>query len=116
MQSRIVGVPERQLSAGAAALSFSVLADSALEYYRGGFYNRAMFIAPAVSAATLAGAAAAAVRPVHHRPLRDAVLGLATLTGLAGLGSHRQNMMRRQGGWSWNNVFYGAPVAAPLGI
>lgn len=108
---------ERQLHAGAAALSLSVLADSSLEHYRGGFYNPVMFAAPAVSAVTLAVAAAAAARPRARRsPRNSAVFGLAALAGLVGFGFHLRNTMRRQGGWSWSNVFYGAPIAAPLGI
>ena len=46
----------RALGAGAAVLAFSVATDSALEHYRGSFENRAMFIAPTVSAITLAAA------------------------------------------------------------
>ncbi len=44
----------RKLYLGASALSFSVAADSSMEHYRGGFYHRAMYIAPVVSALTLA--------------------------------------------------------------
>lgn len=106
----------RRLDAGAATLAFSVLADSALEHYRAGFYNRLMYAAPAVSALTLATAVSAACRPHAGGRARTAVFGLAALTGLVGSGFHVANISRRHGGWSWQNLFYGAPVAAPLGI
>ncbi len=109
----------RLLNGGAGALSFSVLADSALEHYRGGFYNPAMFVAPAVSALTLGTSLAAALRGSdrgRRHAQRKAIFAAAAATGIAGLGFHLYNIGKREGGWSWLNVFYGAPVAAPLGI
>ncbi|HEV2145990.1 MAG TPA: hypothetical protein VGR37_01090, partial [Longimicrobiaceae bacterium] len=97
-------------------LSFSVLADSAMEHYRGGFYNPAMFVAPAVSALTLGTAARALARGGRVRRTDAAVYGAAALAGLAGTGFHTWNVLRRTGGLRWENVFYGAPVGAPLGI
>jgi hypothetical protein len=108
--------PFRQLNAGAAALSFSVFVDSALEHYRGGYYNPAMYIAPTVSALTLAASTASALQGVRRTRAREVVFGAATFTGLIGLGFHTYNISRRIGGWSWENLFYGAPLAAPLGI
>jgi hypothetical protein len=106
----------RQINAGAATLAFSVLADSTLEHFRGGFYNRAMYIAPAVSAATLAASAASVRRPHAASRSRQSVFAGAALTGLAGLGFHVYNVSRQTGGWSWGNVFYGAPLGAPMAI
>jgi hypothetical protein len=106
----------RQLNAGAAALSFSVVADSALEHYRGGFYNPAMYIAPIVSGATLATALSAAAKTPHRTRFRDVVFGAATVTGMIGTGFHTYNISKRIGGWKWDNLFYGAPLAAPTGI
>lgn len=105
----------RKLHAGAAALSFSVLADSAMEHYRGGFYNPAMYVGPAVSALTLAGAAAALRRPAPSR-VRKTVFAVAAGTGLVGTGFHAYNIGKREGGLSWQNLFYAAPLAAPFGI
>lgn len=106
----------RQLSRGAAALSFSILADSAAEHYRGGFYDRAMYAAPIVSALTLLASGSMAMNPGRAvRPGRE-LFGAAALTGLVGVGFHCYNTSRRIGGWSWANLFYGPPVAAPLGL
>jgi hypothetical protein len=106
----------RKLHLGASALAFSVVADSSLEHYRGGFHNPAMYIAPVVSALTLlaAGRAAAALR--RRSATRRAVLAAAAVTGLVGTGFHTYNVLRREGGLGWLNLFYGAPIAAPLGI
>ncbi len=113
--SREQGRAVRSLNAGAAALSFSVLADSALEHYRGGFYNPLMYLAPTVSALTLLSAAAALRRP-RPAPTRTAVFATATVTGLVGAGFHLYNVVKREGGFGWLNLFYAAPLAAPMGI
>jgi hypothetical protein len=105
----------RALHAGAAALSFSVVADSAMEHYRGGFYNRLMYVAPVVSSLTLLTSASATTRP-RSSDLRRAVFATATATGLVGTGFHAYNVVKREGGLSWHNLFYGAPIAAPLGL
>jgi hypothetical protein len=105
----------RDLNLGAVALSFSILADSALEHYRGGFYNRIMYVGPAVAGLTLLSAAAAARKPARNR-WREAVFAAATLTGLVGAGFHAHNVVKREGGVSWLNLFYAAPLGAPLGI
>jgi hypothetical protein len=38
----------------------------------------------------------------------------ATLAGLVGFGFHVKNVRSRSGGFSWQNLFYGAPLVAPL--
>jgi hypothetical protein len=106
----------RQLDTAAAILAFSVLTDSAAEHYRAGFHNRAMFIAPIVSAGVLATTSSAACRQHMSAPLRRSVLSTAVLTGLAGFGFHLANIPRRTGGWTSPNVLFGAPVAAPLAV
>jgi hypothetical protein len=106
----------RQINAGAATLAFSVLADSSLEHFRGGLYNPAMFVAPTVSAATLAAAVTSARQPAMVSRSRQLIFGSAALTGLAGFGFHIYNISRQIGGWSWGNVFYKAPVGAPMAI
>jgi hypothetical protein len=106
----------RKLYLGASALSFSVLADSSLEHYRGGFYNRVMYIGPTVSALMLAASARAGATPRRQSRPRRVLYGAASLTGLIGTGFHLYNVSKREGGWRWVNVFYGAPVAAPMGI
>ena len=106
----------RALNTAAAILATSVLTDSSAEHYRAGFHNRAMFIAPTVAGAVLATATRSALR--RHSPgrVRTAILGTATLTGLVGFGFHLANISRRTGGWNSANVFFGAPVAAPLAV
>ena len=47
-------VAARRLNRAAGTLALSVLADSAVEHYRGSFKNKAMFTPLAVSALTLA--------------------------------------------------------------
>ncbi len=106
----------RLLNTAAATLAASVLTDSAAEHYRAGFHNRAMFIAPAVSAATLTSATACAFTSRGRGVLARGVFAASVVTGLAGFGFHMVNVSRRVGGWNSANVFHGAPIAAPLAI
>jgi hypothetical protein len=106
----------RLLNTAAATLAGSVLTDSTAEHYRAGFHNRAMFVAPAVSAMALTSALSA-LTPHSRRSLpRRAVFAMSVLTGLVGFGFHLANVSRRVGGWRPENAFHGAPVAAPLAI
>ena len=106
----------RLLSTAAATLAASVLTDSTAEHYRAGFHNRAMFVAPAVSAAALTAATASAVTPRGHGVLPRAVFAASVVTRLVGFDFHLTNVSRRVGGWNSTNVFHGAPIAAPLAI
>jgi hypothetical protein len=63
----------------------------------------------------LTGAAAALRRP-RPSDVRHVVFAIAAATGLVGTGFHAYNISKREGGWNWVNVFYGAPMAAPMGI
>jgi hypothetical protein len=107
----------RRLNGSAAMLAFSVLADSAIEHYRGSFQNRAMYVPLVVSAFTLGGSlfGVADARPNKHIA-RDAVYGVAAATAFAGLGLHLYNILKRPGGWSWLNLFYSAPLGAPMAL
>lgn len=107
----------RQLDLGAALLSLSVLADSGVEHYRGSFQNRAMYIPLGVSALTFAASlfGLADTRARSH-VVRDGLYGLAAMTGLIGLGFHGYNILKRPGGVSWLNLFYAAPVGAPVAL
>ncbi len=107
----------RRLNGSAAMLAFSVLADSAVEHYRGSFHNRAMYVPLAVSALTLGGSlfGVADARPKKHF-VRDAIYGSAAATAFAGLGFHLYNILKRPGGWSWLNLFYSAPIGAPMAL
>lgn len=102
----------RLIAAGAATLSLSVLADSAMEHYRGGFHNPAMTLPLVASALTLgidaSGAGRAGSRNLGHSG--------AMMIGLTGLGFHAYNILKRPHGLSFNNLFYGAPAGAPAAL
>ena len=106
----------RLLNTAAATLAAGVLTDSAAEHYRAGFHNPAMFIAPIISAAAMTTATASAFRPRGQSALSRAVCAASVVTGVVGFGFHVTNVSRRIGGWNSANVFYGAPMAAPLAI
>jgi hypothetical protein len=99
----------RDLNRSAAMLAASVVADSAMEHFRGNYNDRAMYVAPVLAAATMA----AALSGQAPRPLPTAIFGASLAVGVAGLGFHAYNILKRPGGLSWNNVFYAAPYAAP---
>lgn len=107
----------RRLNGSAALLAFSVLADSAVEHYRGSFANRAMYTPLVASALTLGGSlfGMADARPKKHSA-RDAIYAAAAATGLGGLCFHAYNILKRPGGLSWNNLFYAAPIGAPFAL
>jgi hypothetical protein len=113
----VINTAARQLNLGAALLALAVLADSALEHYRGSYRNRAMY-APLVSATLALGGSlhGALDRRAARHAVRDAVYGLAAATGVAGLGFHTYNITKRPGGWSWINLFYAAPIGAPFAL
>jgi hypothetical protein len=107
----------RRLNMGAVILALSVFADSAVEHYRGSFRNRAMYVPLIVSSLTLAaGLAASAEKRPHARLWRDAVYGAAAAAGVAGLGFHAYNILKRPGGLSWLNLFCAAPAGAPAAL
>jgi hypothetical protein len=107
----------RRLNVGSALLSTSVLLDSAVEHYRGSFANRAMYTPLLVSALTLAisGHGTTDRRPDIHR-VRHGVAVAAAVTGVVGTGFHIWNVLKRPGRLVWQNLFYGAPVGAPMAI
>ena len=107
----------RRLNRATGVLATSVMLDSAVEHYRGSFRNPAMFVPLIVSALTLGISAhgTADKRPVAHRT-RQAIYGVGAITGLLGTGFHIYNVLKRPGTASWQNLFYGAPVGAPMAI
>jgi hypothetical protein len=107
----------RQLNLGAALLSFSVLADSGVEHYRGSFQNRAMYVPLGVSALALA-ASLFGVVDTRARPhvVRDGLYAIAAMTGVIGLGFHGYNILKRPGRLSWLSLFYAAPIGAPVAL
>ena len=107
----------QRLNRAAGVLAASVLADSATEHYRGLFKNRAMFTPLVTASLSLAVSAhgTADRRPAAHGA-RDAVYVLSALTGVVGTAFHLYNVSSRQGGISWQNLFYAAPLGAPAAI
>ena len=107
----------QKLNRAAGVLATSVLADSSVEHYRGSFKNKAMYTPLVVSALTLATSlhGTADMRALAHKA-RDATYLLAAATGLAGTGFHLYNIGKKVGGFSWQNLFYGAPIGAPMAI
>jgi hypothetical protein len=107
----------RKLNTAAGTLAASVLADSAIEHYRGSVKNKAMYTPLLVSALTIATSlhGTADMRALAHKA-RDATYLLAAATGLVGTGFHIYNVGKKVGGVSWQNLFYGAPVGAPMAI
>ena len=91
----------RRLNRAAGTLAVSVLADSAIEHYRGSFENKAMLTPLVVSALTLATSVhgTSDSRPLAHG-LRDAIYALAAVTGLIGTGFHFYNVGRKTGGFT----------------
>lgn len=109
------GRPARLAGYGAALLAASVLADSAMEHYRGSYAKSAMYAAPVASAlAMIAGVATAGTRA--GRWLKTGAFSAAAASGLIGLGFHVRNILSRPGGYRMNNLFYRAPFGAPAAL
>jgi hypothetical protein len=107
----------RRLNRAAGVIAAAVLADSAIEHYRGSFHNKAM-LAPLLTAALSLAVSVhgnADARPAAHR-VRDSVYAAAALTGVVGTGFHLFNIGKKPGGFSFQNLFYSAPVGAPAAL
>jgi hypothetical protein len=107
----------RRLNRASSLLGLSVLADSSLEHYRGDFFNKAM-VTPLAAATLLIGTNLHAVgdRGSTILRVRHVAQALSGLAGVAGFGFHTYNVTKREGGLSWLNLFYGAPVGAPFAL
>ncbi|MFC0399388.1 hypothetical protein [Paraburkholderia rhizosphaerae] len=115
--SRIHIDAARGFNHGSALLAFSALADSAVEHYRGSFENPAMYT-PLVSAACslVAGLHGGQDKTEASHDIRHAVYLAAAAAGTAGTAFHLYNVTKRPGGFSWHNLFYGAPLGAPMSL
>lgn len=107
----------RGFNHGSTLLAFSVLADSAMEHYRGSFANPVMYVPLVVATGSLGASlhGGADRTPASHRVRRTLQIAAAA-TGTAGTGFHLYNVTRRPGGLSWHNLFYGAPAGAPFAL
>ncbi|AQS88606.1 hypothetical protein AA101099_0245 [Neoasaia chiangmaiensis NBRC 101099] len=107
----------RRLNEAAGTLAASVLFDSAIEHYRGQFENRAMYTPIVTAALALAVSAhGTADRRQASHVLRDTVYAITSVVGLIGTGFHLFNIRKKPGRWSWQNLFYSAPIGAPMAI
>lgn len=107
----------QRLNVSSALLGLSVLADSSVEHYRGMFNNRVMYLPLLASAATiLTSLHGARDETAEAHRLRHAVAVTAAATGIAGGGFHLYNVGKRDGGFSWQNLFYSAPLGAPYAL
>jgi hypothetical protein len=110
-------VAARAFNRSSALLAASVLADSAMEHYRGSFANPAMYTPLASSAlSVLAGLHGGVDRNAETQQLRHAIYVVAVAAGVSGTAFHLYTVTKRPGGWSWNNLFYGAPLGAPAAL
>lgn len=107
----------RRLNRAAGTIAGSVLLDSAMEHYRGDFHNRAMWIPLVTSSLSIAASVHGHTDHRHgaHR-VRDLIYAVAGLTGIVGTGFHIYNVTKQVGGFSWQNVFYRAPLGAPAAM
>ncbi len=107
----------RTFNGSSALLALSVLTDSAMEHYRGSFDNPAMYTPLVVSTLSLfAGLHGGSDRKPARHAVRNSIYAGAALTGIAGTGFHLYNITKRPGGWSWHNLFYAAPIGAPMAL
>jgi hypothetical protein len=107
----------QRLNRAAGVIAASVLADSAMEHYRGEFHNKAMWT-PLVSSALSLAVSVHGLRDKRHgaHPARDVVYAAAGLTGIVGTGFHLYNITKKPGGLCWQNLFYSAPIGAPAAL
>jgi hypothetical protein len=107
----------QRLNHSSGILAASVLFDSGIEHYRGSFHNKAMFTPLIASTLSLlaSGHGAADRSPGAHKA-RHLVFALAGATGLIGTAFHVHNVSEQPGGFSWQNLFYKAPLGAPAAI
>jgi hypothetical protein len=96
----------------ASYLLFAV--EAGWNHWIGEYFNKVMFV-PIILSPILAVMHMAALKaPPTKRSWQLRLSAVAVVVGLIGFGFHIRNINRRQGGFSWQNFFYGPPVAAPL--
>ena len=106
-----------RLHGASALLAAAALVDSATEHYRGSFQNKTMIL-PLVTATETLMASLHGMGDHTNEPrvARHFAHAQAVATGVAGTGFHVYNVTKRPGGWSWLNLFYGAPLGAPAAL
>jgi hypothetical protein len=115
---RDAGDTVRRLRCGLATSELLLALDSGTSHYQNYYANRVQFtplvLAPALAAANLAAEAPAAPVRRAGRRVERGLAAAAAVAGLIGFGFHIRNVCKRAGGFSWQNVFYGSPLGAPL--
>jgi hypothetical protein len=107
----------RRLNQAAGLIAGSVLIDSAMEHHRGNFHNKAMWTPIAAASLSIAASLHGHTdRRLGAHRVRDLIYAVAGLTGLVGTAFHLYNVTKKVGGWSWQNLFYSAPVGAPAAM
>lgn len=107
----------QRLNRAAGMIAASVLIDSAMEHYRGDFANRAMWTPLVTSSLSIGVSLHGLADETHgaHR-VRDVIYAGAGLVGMIGTGFHIYNVTKKVGGFSWQNLFYSAPLGAPAAM
>jgi hypothetical protein len=110
-------VAARRLNRAAGIIAISVLLDSAMEHYRGNFHNKAMWTPIITSLASIVVSAHGHSDRRHRaHPVRDVVYSAAGIVGFIGTGFHIYNVAKKVGAFSWQNLFYSAPLGAPAAM
>ena len=97
------------------SLSYVLLGiESGYYHWTGNFFNPLMY-APMLLTPILAFVHIASLgRSGVVRALELPLSVLSALVGSVGFGFHIRNLLNRPGRWSWQNLFYGPPIMAPL--
>lgn len=88
--------------------------ESGYYHWTGNFFNRLMFIPLLFSPIMTLVHLAALWRSCLARTLELPLSVLTTTVGLIGFSFHIGNLLERPGRLSWQNLFYGPPMMAPL--
>jgi hypothetical protein len=83
-------------------------------YYANPVQYVPVLLAPALALAQAAAEVSSVPIQRAGQRLEAVLAAAATLAGLVGFGFHVRNVHSRSGGFSWQNLFYGAPLVAPL--
>ncbi|QIG80234.1 hypothetical protein [Stakelama tenebrarum] len=107
----------RLIAGGATMLAGSVLADSGMEHYRGSFSNPAMALPLASSGISLLFNGERVREPNSSETVYPRLShGISLAIGAVGFGFHVYNILKREGGPSFTNLFYAAPAGAPAAL
>jgi hypothetical protein len=112
------GGGDRWLVAQARAVNLAsyalLMTEAGYSHWMGGFFNRVMWVplllSPVASAVHLGAMAGSGTA----RKVEGPISAIVAAAGLIGFAFHSRNVLTRPGGLSWQTLFYGAPVVAPL--